>query len=184
MSYRKSLGALMVLFLVFIFAGPAFSLDAEEEAKFDAIMAMTLDELGEASASLLASKYPETDWGSYEFPDYVFVDQATEMAYKIAVKRPRLLGLANIQDEAAVVPCYCTCDQFGHDNLLYCFYKDGDLTGDFDEHGSQCAVCVRQALLTYLWDDLGATHAEIMEGMKKKFKPLIEKYHSHPAASD
>jgi hypothetical protein len=33
--------------------------------------------------------------------------------------------------------------------------------------------------LAFLWSDLGATHKEIMVGMKKKFAALIEKYHQH-----
>ncbi|HKO59743.1 MAG TPA: CYCXC family (seleno)protein [Pyrinomonadaceae bacterium] len=41
----------------------------------------------------------------------------------------------------AQLPCYCYCDQtFGHKSLHTCFV---------DDHASQCAVCVDEALLAY-----------------------------------
>jgi len=43
------------------------------------------------------------------------------------------------------IPCYCGCGTHsGHDNNRDCFVKP-DGTG-FDEHGSQCDVCVDIAL--------------------------------------
>ena len=149
------------------------------KSQFKSIMDMSLKQLGQASEKVLDEKHLNTDWASYNFPDYVFDDQATEIAYKVAVTNSNLLGIVNVRDEGIVIPCYCTCDSFGHDNLLYCFYKNGDPKEGFDEHGAQCAVCIRQALLVFLWNDLGATHEEVMTGMKEKFAPLIEKYHQH-----
>ena len=178
MKFNKILaGTISILFLFTTVT--AYSMSQEAQGPFKVIMDMELQELGEASASLMNAKYPEAKWTEINFPNYVFSDQATEMAYKVAVKLPDLLGTVNVQDETKVIPCYCTCETFGHDNLLYCFFKKGDLENGFDDHGSQCAVCIRQALLAFLWDDLGATHAEIMVGMKDKFAPLIEKYHHH-----
>jgi len=41
----------------------------------------------------------------------------------------------------AQLPCYCECDKaFGHKSLHSCFV---------DDHASQCAVCVDEALLAY-----------------------------------
>ena len=41
----------------------------------------------------------------------------------------------------AQLPCYCHCDKaFGHKSLQTCFV---------DDHASQCAVCVDEALLAY-----------------------------------
>ncbi|WP_432822359.1 PCYCGC motif-containing (lipo)protein [Trichloromonas sp.] len=178
MNIDKTITAITAFFIIFC-ALPALAMNSESQKKFDLIMDMTLKELGQASAETLAAHYPGENWASAGLPDYVYGDQATEAAYKVAVKRPELLGAANVEDEAQVIPCYCTCKTFGHDNLLYCFFKNGEPGDLFDEHGAQCAVCIRQALLAYLWDDLGATHAEIMAGMKTKFAPLIEKYHPH-----
>jgi hypothetical protein len=53
-------------------------------------------------------------------------------AYKVAQEIPRTL---------AQLPCYCECDQaYGHKSLHTCFV---------DDHASQCAVCVDEALLAY-----------------------------------
>ena len=46
-----------------------------------------------------------------------------------------------IPDTLAQLPCYCYCDKaFGHKSLHTCFV---------DDHASQCAVCVDEALLAY-----------------------------------
>lgn len=158
---------------------PAQAMRAEAEAQFKIVMDMPLDQLGQLSAAVLNETYPDANWASYNFPGYVYGDLATEMAYKVAAQNSSLLGIVNVGDEGIVIPCYCTCDSFGHDNLLYCFYKNGNPKEGFDDHGAHCAVCIRQALLAFLWNDLGATHEEIMAGMKQKFAPLIEKYHQH-----
>jgi hypothetical protein len=173
----------LIIVLTVVFIGlssqPTQAMSSEAEAKFKIIMDMSLDQLGQTSSEVLGEMHPNTDWASYNFPDYIYDDKATETAYKVAVKNRSLLGTVNVSDEEIIIPCYCTCDSFGHDNLLYCFYKNGDMKDGFDEHGAQCAVCIRQALLAFLWSDLGATHKEIMVGMKEKFAPLIEKYHQH-----
>ena len=60
-----------------------------------------------------------------------FVGKARS-AYVVAQKIPLTL---------AQLPCYCHCDRgFGHKSLHSCFV---------DEHASQCAVCVDEALLAY-----------------------------------
>lgn len=142
-------------------------------------MTKSLNQLSLAAAKVLRETYPDESWEDYQFPHYVYNDLETEVAYKVAVKNHRLLGIANIRNEEIVIPCYCTCDTFGHDNLLYCFFKNGVPKEGFDEHGAQCAVCLRQALLAFLWSDLGASHDEIMAGMKEVFAELIEMYHQH-----
>ena len=178
MKIHRPIAALISVLTLLLFQ-PALALSLETEGRYKIIMGMSLEELGQTSANLLEVKHPDTDWSSYNFPNYVYSDQATEIAYKVAVKHSRLLGVVNVIDDELVIPCYCTCDSFGHNNLLYCFYSNGDPKDGFDEHGAQCAVCVRQALLAFLWDDLGATHAEIMAGMIEKFAPLIKIYHNH-----
>jgi len=56
----------------------------------------------------------------------------TRAAYQVAKEIPKTL---------AQLPCYCECDQaFGHKSLQTCFV---------DDHASQCAVCVDEALLAY-----------------------------------
>lgn len=56
----------------------------------------------------------------------------TREAYRAAGEIPRTI---------AQLPCYCYCDEgHGHKSLHSCFE---------DTHGSQCAVCVDEALLAY-----------------------------------
>lgn len=178
MKTSRIIAVILSIFVVFVTA-PVFSMSPNTQERFQHIMDMRLEELGKASAALMKTKYPDVDWRAFKLPKYVFEDQATEMSYKVAVMEPALLGVVNVHEENKVIPCYCTCEEFGHQNLLYCFYKDGEIVNGFDEHGAQCPICIRQALLAFLWNDLGATHAEIMVGMKEKFAPLIEKYHQH-----
>lgn len=72
-----------------------------------------------------ADKLPPT------LPPSEFVGKARQ-AYQVAKEIPRTL---------AQLPCYCECDQaYGHKSLQTCFV---------DDHASQCAVCVDEALLAY-----------------------------------
>jgi hypothetical protein len=64
-------------------------------------------------------------------PASKFFGKARE-AYAVAKEIPKTL---------AQLPCYCHCDRsFGHKSLHSCFV---------DDHASQCAVCVDEALLAY-----------------------------------
>lgn len=64
-------------------------------------------------------------------PPAQFIGKA-RTAYQVAKEIPQTL---------AQLPCYCECDQaFGHKSLQSCFV---------DDHASQCAVCVDEALLAY-----------------------------------
>ena len=64
-------------------------------------------------------------------PPSQFVGQA-RLAYQAAKEIPQTL---------AELPCYCECDKaFGHKSLHTCFV---------DNHASQCAVCIDEALMAY-----------------------------------
>ena len=67
-----------------------------------------------------------------------------------------------IPETLAQLPCYCYCDKaFGHKSLHTCFV---------DDHASQCAVCVDEALLAYrLQKDEKKTPEEVRQ-------IIIEKY--------
>jgi hypothetical protein len=76
-------------------------------------------------------------------------------AYVAAQKIPKTL---------AQLPCYCHCDQsFGHKSLHSCFV---------DDHASQCAVCVDEALLAYQLEKSGKTASQIRE-------QIIAQYATH-----
>lgn len=81
-----------------------------------------------------------------------FTGKARE-AYKAAKAIPETL---------AQLPCYCHCDQsFGHKSLHSCFE---------DNHASQCAVCVDEALLAYRLEKEQRLTAEQVRNI------IIEKY--------
>ncbi|MEK6281774.1 MAG: CYCXC family (seleno)protein [Acidobacteriota bacterium] len=77
----------------------------------------------------------------------------TREAYRVAKEIPHTL---------AQLPCYCECDRaFGHKSLHSCFV---------DDHASQCAVCVDEALLAYkLQKEEKLTPEQVRE-------KIIEKY--------
>lgn len=60
-----------------------------------------------------------------------------------------------IPETIAQLPCYCHCDMsFGHKSLYTCFE---------DNHASQCAVCVNEALIAYNLHKGGMAPAQIRE---------------------
>lgn len=166
--------SLILTFLLLFLPPASWSMSPEKQKRFDQIMNMNMAQLTTAAQKLLDHKYPNEDWDSYDFPSFVFTNDSVETGYKIAVKEPRLLGQANLQDQKAVIPCYCFCQRMGHKNLLYCFLKQGKLEAGFDDHASGCNICYGQAMQAFLLNDLGATHAEIIAGMEKRYQRLIQ----------
>ena len=154
--------------------GNAWALDDEQTERFNQILKMDMPELTSVAEDLLEQKYPDEDWEGYDFPSFVYTNDSVEIGYRIAVKESQLLGEANVSGKDVVIPCYCFCNAMGHKNLLYCFWKEGNPGGKFDDHASSCNICYGQAMLAFLWSDLGATHDEIIAGMEKKFSRLVE----------
>jgi len=175
LQHAKILALLTAGFILFT-ALPAFSLDVQQQAEFERIAGLKLAELTSESAALLEKKYPSEDWARQDFPAYVFTSDSVEIGYKIAVKEPALLGNPEIAVKGSdlSIPCYCFCDAMGHKNLLYCFWKEGKPGGEFDDHAAGCNICVGQAMLAFLWKNLGARDEEILKGMEKKFELLLQ----------
>lgn len=144
-----------------LLSGAANAMDDRQAAEFGRIMRMSSDELGVRAREILNKHYSDENWEEYRFPSFVFANEAVEAGYKIAVKRPGLL---------AKIPCYCACDQVGHKSLLDCFLKGGK-QGEYDKHASFCLTCYAEAILAFLWEDLGASDQEMLDGMKRRFKP-------------
>ncbi len=155
------------------------AMEADQQHRFDRIMKMKMVELTAATETLLEEKYPALDWTQQGFPDFVFINDSIEMGYRIALVAPKLLGRIDAENSGPGIPCYCSCDAFGHKSLLWCFLRKGALNKGYDEHGSQCNICVVQAMLAFLWQDAGASHEEIIAGMEKKFARLLEQ-RNHP----
>lgn len=159
-TFRRLTG-IPAIILLLAFSTPVLAMDEMQEKEFSRISHMSLAELTEQAKNTLTKKYPGEKWEAYRFPNFVFTNVSVEAAYKIAVKRPELL---------AKIPCYCPCDTAGHKNLRDCFLKKGE-PGKYDSHASFCITCYTQAMLAFLWAELGATDHEILEGMQQKFKP-------------
>lgn len=66
-----------------------------------------------------------------------------------------------IPETIAQLPCYCHCDMsFGHKSLYSCFE---------DNHASQCAVCVNEALIAYNLHKSGMPPAQIREYIVQQY---------------
>lgn len=145
-----------LLVLSVLFESTAFSSDKDKE--FKDIGKMDLKELSSKSKVALEKKYPGENWEKYKFPKFVYISDAVQTAYKIAIKNSELL---------AKFPCYCFCEGMGHKNLSFCFLEKGVAEGKFDDHASTCNICVAQAMMAFLWNEIGATEAEMQKGMKE-----------------
>src|SRR5258708_38123499 len=79
-----------------------------------------------------------------------FADPVVQNAYAIAAKIKKTLYQQ---------PCYCHCDRSqGHGSLLDCFAS---------KHGSECGVCMREAIYSYEQTRKGKTAAEIRAGIEE-----------------
>ena len=147
---------ILALVLFTLSEGTVFPSDHQKE--FNEIGKMDLNQLTSRAKAALDRKYPGEDWGKYKFPKYVYISDAVQTGYKIAVKTSELL---------AKFQCYCFCGPMGHKNLAYCFLEKGEAKGIFDDHASGCNICVTQAMTTFLWNEIGATEAEMQKAMKE-----------------
>lgn len=172
------LSFLFLTTLIFFVPFPALALDNEQQKEFNRILKLRMADLTEEAAEVLEKKYPDEDWGAYDFPEFVYTNDSVEIGYMIAVKEPDLLGNPEVAVKDNAIPCYCFCDAMGHKSLLYCFWKDGLAGGEFDDHAADCNICYGQAMLAFLWAETGASEAEILKGMEKKFERLIKQEES------
>ena len=79
----------------------------------------------------------------------LFTNVVVQNTYALAAKVKKLL----YQE-----PCYCHCDRSkGHTSLLDCFASN---------HGSECGVCLSEALYTYEQSRQGKTAAQIRQGIE------------------
>lgn len=132
-------------------------LSSNQEKEIQDLAKMNLKELTDRSMALATKKYPGETWKGYNFPKFVYINESVLVGYKIAVKEPQLL---------AHFRCYCFCEEMGHKNLSYCFFKGGTL-GKFDNHAANCNVCVAQTMHAFLFNELGVPVDRMKIEMKK-----------------
>ena len=79
-----------------------------------------------------------------------FAEPAVQNAYLLASRVKRVLYQQ---------PCYCHCDRSqGHKSLLDCFASN---------HGSECSVCMREAIYSYEQSHKGKNAAQIRAGIER-----------------
>ena len=148
-----------LLTVLAVHVDPLLSLDGDKE--FELIGKITIKELTPRARAALEKKYPGEEWETYHFPKYVYISDTVLTGYEIAVKQPQLL---------AKLPCYCFCEEtMNHRNLAYCFLKTGSFLGNFDDHGSNCNVCNGEAMMAFLWNQLGSSTPKMQAAMKQIF---------------
>jgi hypothetical protein len=78
-----------------------------------------------------------------------FSEVVVQNAYTLAARVKKILYQQ---------PCYCHCDRSqGHTSLLDCFAS---------KHGSECGVCMREAIYSYEQSHKGKTAAQIRAGIE------------------
>jgi hypothetical protein len=79
-----------------------------------------------------------------------FTDVVVQNAYTLAARVKKILYQQ---------PCYCHCDRSqGHTSLLDCFAS---------KHGSECGVCMREAIYSYEQSHKGKTATQIRAGIER-----------------
>lgn len=97
------------------------------------------------------------DTSDKTLPTYAKSSPTIEEAYTFALSNPEVLN---------GIDCYCSCMQHPHDGrlhsrgLLDCFMRED---GSFEKHGSECNMCIDDALDTKKWDEEGLSKEEINE---------------------
>lgn len=94
-----------------------------------------------------------------ELPSFAYNSAQTLEGYRIATQIPHVLE---------AMPCYCGCGlQSGHRHLKDCFIKPD---GSFDDHGSGCSLCDREAIDVKKWLDQNVPIKEIRARIDEKYK--------------
>jgi hypothetical protein len=89
--------------------------------------------------------------------------QVVQQVFEFAARHPEVL---------AYMPCYCGCEQLGHQGNHDCFVKgraaNGSIT-EWEAHGIGCAICIdvgREAMLLF---NSGSSVTSIRAAIEKKY---------------
>ncbi len=91
--------------------------------------------------------------------------QVAAAAFVFAAEHPEV---------ASYVPCFCGCQQMGHQGNDDCFVKSRAPNGDvveWEEHGVECAVCIDVATRSRQMNASGASVRAIRAAVEKEFAP-------------
>jgi len=84
-------------------------------------------------------------------------------AYHFAAEHPEI---------TSYVPCFCGCENAGHQGNTDCFVKSRSANGDvleWEEHGLDCAVCIDVATRSRQMYSAGASVRDIRSAIDKEF---------------
>jgi hypothetical protein len=89
--------------------------------------------------------------------------EVVQQVFEFAARHPEVL---------AYMPCYCGCEQLGHQGNHDCFVKgraaNGNIT-EWEAHGIGCAICIdvgREAMLLF---NSGSSVTSIRAAIEKKY---------------
>jgi hypothetical protein len=103
---------------------------------------------------------PPIPFAGYEPP---FGREVATQAFVFAAEHPEI---------ASYVPCYCGCQQMGHNGNEDCFVKtraeNGDVT-EWEPHGVDCAVCIEVATRSRQMQASGAGATSIRAAVEREF---------------
>ena len=86
-----------------------------------------------------------------------------QQVYEFAARHPEVLQY---------VPCYCGCEQLGHKGNHDCFVRERAANGDvvaWDEHGTECTVCIDVATRARQLHAEGKSVADIRSTIEKDY---------------
>jgi hypothetical protein len=101
--------------------------------------------------------------------------EVVNAAYRFAAEHPEILSY---------VPCFCGCENSGHDGNHDCFVKERAPNGDviaWDEHGVECTVCIDVANRSRQMYTSGASVRDIRAAIEKEFGPHSPRQTPTPA---
>ena len=99
---------------------------------------------------------------SLDLPGYAYSSPITLKAYEYTALNPQIIDQ---------VPCYCGCGGLGHESLLNCFMTDD---GEYDNHGSQCDICVGEVIkIKKMYED-GLSIDVIRANIDKDYRKYAE----------
>jgi hypothetical protein len=139
-------------------------MDSADYGEFQKLMQMPLPILADKTKTILARKYALPDVPNDSSSEFDFGNRTINLAYHVASKKPELL---------AINRCYsATCENLQLPNLATCFFNQGR-AGDYSLLAARDDICCREALLIFLWNDLGASQNTIDGALRLMFDPSV-----------
>jgi hypothetical protein len=166
---QASRSLIAAVFGMLAFSGVANAMDSAGYGEFQLLLQSPLPDLTTKAEALMARKYEATAATKNDPPEFDFQNRTINIAYQIAVKKPKLIAGHLCYDPA--------CENLHLANLAECFFTGGQV-GDYSLLAVSIEACSREAILIFLWSELGAGPGEIDGALRFLFDPSV---HEGPA---